>query len=101
MTYSPSTNPPHLLMAPIAGLKTTAGPQIWLYTSADTNATVDTSGYFSDGGKRGMKVGDVVIVTYTVTPIVKSHYVISVNATTGAVDLSDGVTLVDGSANTD
>lgn len=95
--YSTS-NPPVLLVAPIAhGL-----PALWMYSSSDSNATVDTSGYITNGGDLGMKVGDLVFVRYTTTPIVKMHYVISVSSTApGAVDLSDGTTVADGSSNTD
>jgi len=73
---------------------------IWRYTSADPTATVDGSGYISDGGKYGMKVGDLVIVNDTATPLITMHQVISVNATTCAVDLSNGTT-VGASTNSD
>lgn len=67
---------------------------IWLYRSTDAAATVDTSGYISDGGKFGMLVGDLVLVQDTDnTYLTTSHQVVSVNATTGAVDLADGVAI--------
>jgi len=38
------------------------GPAIWTYTSADALATVIAASYFTDGGARGMKLGDVVFI---------------------------------------
>jgi len=46
------------------------GPfNLWLYTTTDTITTVLTSAYFSDGGKRGMQVGDVVWVINQTSPL--------------------------------
>jgi len=96
MTYSTST-PPQLIVSTIGGL----APQMWVYKSADSNATVDTSGYITNGGQLGMKVGDLVIVYDTANTIVKMHQVLTVSTTApGAVDLSDGTT-VGASTNTD
>jgi hypothetical protein len=68
---------------PIAG----AG-KVWNYTSTDAAATVAGASYFSDGVKRGMKVGDVVHVTDSDTgPTLTIHTVASVSgdaATLGA-----------------
>lgn len=72
----------------------TGAGQRWLYTTTDAAATVDTSGYITDGGNRGMKVGDIVEVHDTATPLVTTHLVISVSATApGAVDLGNGTTI--------
>jgi hypothetical protein len=89
MAYT-TANPPALVTeSPLAG----AG-QTWHYSSADGAATVDTSGYITDGGSLGMLVGDIVIVRDTATPLVTSHLVISVSSTyPGAVDLSNGTTI--------
>ena len=38
------------------------GPKIFGYTSTDVHTDVDASGYFSDGKKFGMAVGDFVLV---------------------------------------
>lgn len=79
------------------------GPAIWTHYSADATATVDTSGFISDGGKYGMKVNDIVMhtnITTPTAPVVTSHVVVSVNATTNAVDLSDG-TVVGSGTDTD
>lgn len=73
----------------------------WLYTTTDATATIDTAGYISDGGKYGMRVGDIVEVYISSGTITVSTYrVVSVNATTGAVDLSDGV-VIGSNTNTD
>lgn len=34
----------------------------WIYGPGDAHATVEGAGYFSDGGSKGMKVGDLVFV---------------------------------------
>lgn len=89
MAYATS-NPPVLLIGSIGNVV----PNIWAYKSADVSATVDTTGYITNGGDLGMKVNDLVIVLDTTTPLVKSHLVITVSATApGAVDLGDGTTI--------
>lgn len=96
MAYSVS-NPPRLLMQPIAGAR------LWQYVSTDDAATVDASGYITNGGALGMKVGDFVLVTDSDTSpyITSGHTVVTVSSTApGAVDLSNGITLGGGS-NTD
>lgn len=79
-----------LLVAAIAG---SPAPNLWSYSSADVAASVDNAGYISDGGARGMKVNDLVLVSDTTTPLITTHLVLSVNATTGAVDLGNGTTV--------
>lgn len=69
------------------------GSQMVSYTSADVAATVAAAGYISDGASRGIKLNDWVIVTDTTTPLLTSHRVSAVNATTGALTLSAGVTI--------
>lgn len=72
----------------------TGAGQTWYYSTTDASATVDASGYITDGGNRGMKVGDIVIVNDTATPLTTSHRVITVSSTApGAVDLSNGTTV--------
>lgn len=91
MTYA-TTNPPALLTPSFDN--TPNFPAIWQYQSTDAAATVDTSGYITNGGALGMKVGDLVFANNTSGGIITSHRVISVSATyPGAVDLSDGVTI--------
>lgn len=57
------------------------GPSIWVYVSPDARATVEGSLYFSDGVAKGMKLGDIVIVTYT-TGYVTTVHAVSVVGTT-------------------
>ena len=96
MAYSTST-PPVLLVQSIAG------PRIWYHTAADATATVDASGYITNGGDLGMKVNDIVYhkdSTTTATALTM-HKIVTVSATApGAVDLSDG-TVVGSATNTD
>ena len=87
-----TTNPP------VAISQTIAGPKIWIYQSTDAAATVDASGYFTDGYNRGMRQGDLCLVTDTdASPVITTSHVVNVTGTT--VDLSDGVTI--GSTNSD
>ncbi len=91
MSYSTST-PPKLVFQSFGN----SGPALWTYESTDAASVVDASGYITNGGALGMKLGDLVWVTDTdASPrITTSHMVASVSATyPGAVDLSDGVTL--------
>lgn len=83
-----TTNPPRLVTQPIAGQRR------WQYVSADAAATIDTSGYITNGGALGMKVDDLLEATDTTNHIVTDHIVISVSATyPGAVDLGNGTTV--------
>ena len=78
----------------------TGAGQQWRHTSADATAVVDTSGFITNGGSYGMRVGDILQHTDSGTGIITSHRVVTVNATTGSVDLSDGVVIGSGT-NTD
>jgi hypothetical protein len=66
---------------------------IWNYRSADAIATVRAAGYISNAKAMGMRVQDVVLVQDTATPTMQWCVVISVNATTGVADLSDGTAI--------
>ena len=39
----------------------TIGGRLWMYSSSNAETDVDNAGAFSDGGKLGMKPGDVVL----------------------------------------
>lgn len=96
MAYSPS-NPPTVLSQAIAGSK------IWLYRSVDAPSLVQVNGYFSDGGRLGMKVGDIVIAQDSDTSPYQTSMasVVTVSSTyPGAVDLSNMVS-VGGQSNSD
>lgn len=82
--------------APIAG----AG-QHWRHESVDASTVVRVTGFITDGGQRGMKVGDTLEHWETDTNIVTNYIVISVSATSpGAVDLGDATVIASGT-NTD
>ncbi|MCK1400130.1 hypothetical protein IVB45_18590 [Bradyrhizobium sp. 4] len=77
-------------------------PRVWIYSEASLPASsLDASGYISDGGKLGMRAKDLVLGLNTSTGIWSGHSVVTVNASTGAIDLSNGTTIADGSSNTD
>lgn len=85
MAYSTST-PPQLMSQAFTGMR------LWVYSSADAIATVNTSGYFSNGAALGMTVGDTVIVRDTATPTTSLCTVIDVTAG-GQADVSDGTAI--------
>lgn len=68
------------------------GPRFWFHKSADALAAANTSGFITDGGSKGIRVGDYVYHKDTNTDGDTSlHEVISVSSTyPGAVDLSTG-----------
>jgi len=86
MTYATS-NPPRLINQAIGG-----SGAVWYYESADAIATVNTSGYFSNGDALGMKVGHTVVVRDTATPTTSLCTVIDVTAG-GQADVSDGTAI--------
>ena len=88
MAYATS-NPPLLLTQAIAGV---GGTRLWVYVSADPIATVNTSGYFSNGHALGLKVGDTVVVRDTATPTTSLCTVIDVTVG-GQADVSDGTAI--------
>lgn len=69
----------------------------WYHQSADTGATVQVSGFITDGGDLGMKVNDLVTHLNTGTGVISDHVVVTVSSTApGAVDLSDSTTIGSG-----
>lgn len=79
----------------------TGAGQLWQHTSADTGAQAQVSGFITDGGAKGMRVGDLVQHTNSGTKIVSTHRVMTVSSTyPGVVDLSDSTTTASGT-NTD
>lgn len=85
MAYA-TTNPPELVYQTVNG-----DIAQWIYSSVDTDALVQVSGYFTDGYNLGMRAGHLVTVIDTdATPIAVVQHVV-VSATTTAVDLDDGV----------
>ncbi len=90
MAYSTSS-PPRLVT------QSMHGPRTWEYSTADTAATVDTSGYFTNGYDLGMRDGDMVRVYVTGTKVWTNHTV-TVSGTT--VNVADATTIGSGT-NTD
>lgn len=75
MAYSTS-NPP-VLLVPSMG----EGVQLWAYYDGDVVGDVDAAGYFTNGEALGMRVGDVVFVSDTTTPLVTVCWVSAVSTT--------------------
>jgi len=65
---------------------------LWVYSSADAIATVNTEGYFNDASDM-LNVRDVIIVIDTNTPTTSLVSVLS-NAS-GVVDVSDGLAITE------
>lgn len=83
------------------------GGNMWMLDTIDATASVDTAAYISDAKAKGVRKGDIVIVRIwtTAVPVADSelmaadgagndlvsvnlHFVIGINATTGAADLT-------------
>lgn len=73
MAYSTS-NPPSLLADSIGG-----SGSLWIYKSADDDATVNGADYVANAVDLGMEVGDLVLVIDTATPKGSFHYVASLS----------------------
>lgn len=74
-------------MAPLS-----SSVKIWLYTTADSEATVKGAGYVSDATNKGMKKGDIVWVVNQSTPAVYLLQVASITAGAGALGATVVVT---------
>ena len=86
--------------APLSG----AG-QHWVYRGVTVTGDFDAAGFISDGGSRGMRVGDLVELHDTTTAaavVISSHVVNTVSSTyPGAVNVSVGVVLGTGGTSGD
>lgn len=67
-------------------------PDLWMYSTTDTIATVNTEGYFNDVASQ-LSVNDIIFVASSTggTPVITITYVSS-NAA-GVVDVVDGLTV--------
>ena len=65
---------------------------LWMYSTADAIATVNTSGYFNDAANM-LAVRDLIIVCDTNTPTTNFVNVLSNTGT--VVDVSDGTAVVE------
>ena len=68
------------------------GPKLWNYSTSDTIATVNTSGYFNDAANM-LNVRDVICVSDTNAPT--THWVNVLSNTGSVVDVSDGTVIVE------
>jgi len=85
MAYA-TTNPPRKVLE--LGLMGEAPRNLWVYSSADAKATVDASGYFTDGYNLGMRDGDLLFVYDTGNKIWSAHTVLNTSSTT--IDAANG-----------
>ena len=67
-------------------------PRIWVYSTTDAIATVNTSGYFDDASDL-LQVRDIIFVCDTNTPTTNIVSVLS-NAS-GVVDVSNGTAIAE------
>ena len=67
-------------------------PRLWMYSTADAIATVNTSGYFNSASDL-LQVRDVIIVCDTNAPT--THFVNVLSNASGVVDVSDGTVIVE------
>jgi hypothetical protein len=74
----------------VCAAKAGNAPSMYLYKTADTQATVNTLDYFLSL-KDTLKVGDIIFVYDTTTPSLVLTYVNAVSST--AVDIADGTTV--------
>ncbi len=74
----------------VCAAKSGNAPSMYLYKTADTQATVNTADYFLSL-KDTLKVGDIIFVYDTTTPSLVLTYVNAVSSTT--VDIADGTTV--------
>lgn len=85
MAYSTS-NPPKCLVPGVAG-----APSLWTYSSADNQAAVRVSGYFTDGFELGIRAGDFLLMTDT--DDYAGAIMICNAASASAVDFTDGTAI--------
>lgn len=65
--------------------------QSWTYASTDAIATVRAANYISNAKEMGMHVDDLVMVVDRTNHLLYWCFVVSISATTGAADLTDGL----------
>ena len=74
----------------VCAAKAGNAPSMYLYKTADTQATVNTADYFLSV-KDTLKVGDIIFVYDSTTPSLVLTYVNAVTST--SVDIADGTTV--------
>jgi len=68
------------------------GPRIWVYSTTDAIATVNTEGYFNDASDL-LQVRDIIFVCDTSTPT--THIVSVLSNASDVVDVSDGTAIAE------
>ena len=68
------------------------GFKLWVYSSADAIATVNTAGYFNDAANM-LSVRDLMIVVDTNAPT--THFCTVLSNTGSVVDVSDGTAVAE------
>lgn len=87
MAYSTS-NPPALICDTLGG-----GRRFWVYASTDAATAVRVQGYFTNGWRLGMRVGDLVdVIKIDANPPARTLATV-VSASLSGVDLSDGTAI--------
>jgi|14_taG_2_1085336.scaffolds.fasta_scaffold04115_5 hypothetical protein len=71
---------------------TGTSPRLWIYSTTDAIATVNTEGYFNSASDL-LQVRDVVLVCDTNTPT--TNFVSVLSNTGGVVDVSDGTAVAE------
>lgn len=67
-------------------------PRMWIYSTTDAIATVNTAGYFN-GAADLLTVRDIIFVVDTATPA--THIVSVLSNAAGVVDVSDGLAVTE------
>jgi hypothetical protein len=67
-------------------------PRIWVYSTTDAIATVNTEGYFNNASDL-LQVRDIIFVCDTNTPT--THIVSVLSISSGVVDVSDGTAIAE------
>jgi hypothetical protein len=83
----------------VSGAPLTGAGQQWTLHGTDAAADVDAADFISDGGSRGMRVGDILFYRDTDDQVTTTHVVLTVGSTYPyPVNLNLGTTV--GSATT-
>lgn len=90
MAYSGSTaassaaNPPMMIGPSAIGgrfaansTSVYAGARLWFYNSSDGSTVLQGAGYFTDGKKLGMRVGDVLLAVCAATQSSTDHILVA------------------------
>lgn len=68
-----------------------SGPSWWNYVSTDVHTDVDAADYFTDGHARGMRVGDVVLVSKSSATIGTTVHYVTTSTADGAATVAAAI----------